>query len=162
MANRSFDIALGREIEFHNRVNDNDPTDSGLVLLVLALTGLEADSVVRTYATVSTLLAASNNEVTNTNYARKVLTDSDIVAPTVSTTAHTTTVYFSNQTFTNIAAGDTWAKAVLAYDNDTTGGSDANLIPICFWDLRDSDGGYLIPAGTTYVIGVPNGYLVAS
>lgn len=162
MADFSFNISLGREVEFHTRVNDNDPANSALILLVLALSGLEVDSTLRTYTTVSALLAASNNEATNTNYGRKTLTDSDIAAPSVSNSLNQTTLSFSNQTYTNIAAGDTWAKMVMAYDSDTTGGSDANLIPVCAWDLRGADGNYLIPASTTYVIGAANGYLIAS
>lgn len=161
MANFSFDIALGREVELHNRVNDSDPTNAAFILLVLALTGLEDDEVLRTYALVSTMLAASNNEVTNANYARKILTDVDIAVPTVNTTLHKVTVLLPNQTFTAIGVGDTWAKAVLAYDNDSTGGTDANHIPVCAWDLRDSTGNYLIPATTTYILGAPSGYLSA-
>jgi len=162
VANFSFDIALGREVEFHNRVNDNDPTNAGFVLLVLALAGLEVDSVLRTYALISTLLAATNDEVANANYARKVLTDADVSAPVIDSAAHTTTLSFPNQTFTAIGAGATWAKAVLAYDPDTTSGTDTTLVPVCAWDLRDVNGNYLIPATTTYVIGAASGYIVAS
>lgn len=161
MANGSFNISLGREVEFHNRVDGNDPTNAALILVVLAATGLEVDSVLQDYDTLSALLAAANNEVTNANYARKVLTDADIAVPTVNTTLHRVTVAFPNQTYTAIGAGDTWAKAVLAYDNDSTGGTDANLIPVCAWDLRDSTGTYLIPSTTTYILGAPTGYLTA-
>ncbi len=162
MANFAFDISIGREVELYNRVNNNDPSTSGLVFLVLALSGLESDDTLRTYTTVSALLAAANDEVANANYARKVLTDVDLAVPTSDAVAHTTTLFFPSQTFTNIGAGATWAKAVLAYDPDTTGGSDTTLVPICAWDLRDANGNYLIPATTTYVIGAANGFLVAS
>jgi hypothetical protein len=34
-----------------------------------------------------------------------------------------------------VAAGDGWSKLVIAYDNDTTGGTDSNLIPLTAHDF---------------------------
>lgn len=160
MANFSFDIALGREVEFHNRVNDNDPANSALILVVLANSGLEADSVLRTYATLSALLAAASNEATNTNYARKTLADADIVAPTVNTTTHKVSVTFSNQTFATILAGDSWRKLLLCIDMDTTAGTDANIIPVCAFDLL-KDGVAVTPNGNNIIVAAPTGYLIS-
>lgn len=158
--NQSFDVSLGREVEFYSRVDSNDPANSALILLVLASSGLEADSVLRTYATVSALLAASNNEVTNTGYARITLTDASLSAYTVDTTNHTITLPLSNQTFTTISAGDSWRKLVVAYDSDTTSGTDANLIPVCHLDLL-IDGVAVVPNGNNIILSFPNGLLIS-
>lgn len=160
MANQAFDVALGREVEFYSRVDSNDPANSALILLVLAASGLEADSVLRTYATVSALLAASNNEVTNGGYGRITLTDTGLAAYTVDTTNHLITLPLANQTFTSILAGDSWRKLVVAYDSDTTGGTDANLIPVCFVDLL-IDGVAVVPNGNNIIVAFPNGLLIS-
>lgn len=159
--NFSFDVSLGREVEFHNRVNDNDPANSALILAVLAASGLEDDSVLRTYATLSALLGGASNEATNTNYARKTLADADIVAPTINTTTHKVSVTFSNQTFTTILAGDSWRKLLLCIDMDTTAGTDANIIPVCAFDLL-SEGVAVTPNGNNIIVAAPNGYLISS
>lgn len=163
MANISANIALGRECEFHWRVDNDDPTNSALVLVVLAASGLEDDSVLRTYDTLSALLAAANNEVTNVNYARIVLTQADIAAFTVDDSANTITLPLANQTFTAIAAGDSWSKLLICYDNDTTGGTDANIIPVKMFDIRSPvTGAPVVPAANNIAFSFPNGYHVAS
>ena len=161
MANLVADISLGKTVEQHTRVNDNDPANSALILVVLAHAALESDATLRTYALLSTLLAGASNEVTNTGYARKTLTDLDIAAASVDTTNHRTTITFSNQTFTTISAGDSWSKLVVCYDSDTTGGGDASIVPMAFFDLRISNAP-IVPNGNNIIIAAPNGYIVAS
>ena len=161
MAAFTFDYALGREVELYNRVDTNDPTNSALLMVVLAATGLEADNTLRTYATLSTLLAASNNEVTNTNYARKTLTDADLTAFSPNTTSHRTTLSLPLQTFTAIAAGDSWSKVLICYDNDTTGGTDANVIPVTAADLRVSNA-VIVPNGSNIVVDFSSGFVICS
>jgi hypothetical protein len=160
VANFAFDVALGREVEFYSRVDSNDPANSALIIVVLAHTGIESDSVLKQYATLSALLAASNNEVTNTNYARKTLTDADLAAYTVDTSAHSITLPLPTQTYTAIAVGDTWSKALVCYDSDTTGGTDANIIPVASQDIRLS-GAPLVPNGGNITFTWLSGLLVA-
>ena len=157
MGNFRFDIANGREAEFHWRVDNNDPTNSALILVVLAASGLEADGVLRTYADLATLLAASNNQVTNTGYARKTLTDADLSPISVDTTTHKTTLALPTQTFATISAGDTWGKLLGCYDSDTTGGTDANIVPV--W-ANDIIGNAAVPNGGDIVFAWPNGYII--
>ena len=159
MASGVFDIAKGREVELHNRVNLNDPANSALVMLVLASTGLVDDNTLRAYATVDAILAGASAEVTNTGYARKTFTDADIAAPTVDTTAHATTLALGTalQTFATISAGDAWRKLVLAYDPDTTAGTDTTLVPITFYDLL-VDGAAIVPTGDDINLDFSSGY----
>jgi len=163
MASLTFDISLGRETEFHERVNNNDPANAALILVVLASTGLEADSVLRTYATLSALLAATTNEVTNTNYGRKTLTDANISAPSVDTATHRTTLSFDTptQVFATILAGDAWRKILVCYDSDTTAGTDANIVPVTAHDLLIS-GAAVVPNGNNINAAFSTGYCIAS
>lgn len=160
MANQSFDVALGREVEFYSRVDSNDPTNSALVLVVLSALGLESDAALRIHTTLASVLAASNDEVTNANYARKVLTDSSLSAYTVDTALHTITLPLVNQTYTSIGVGNSWRKLLVCYDSDTTGGTDTNIIPICHLDLL-IDGVAVVPNGNNIVVAFPNGILVS-
>lgn len=162
MAGFSFNQALGREVEFHNRVNDSDPVNAVFVLLVLAASGLEVDATLKDYDTLSALLAASNNEVTNGGYARKILSDVDIAAYTVNDTDDLIMLPLADQTFVTIAAGDAWRKALLCYDSDSAAGTDANIIPVKAFDVIDPEtGAAVIPTGNNIVFGFPNGYHVA-
>jgi hypothetical protein len=157
VADFTFNVALGREIEFHNRVNDNDPTNSALILVVLALAGLGTDADLKDADTLSAVLGALSDEVTNTGYARKTLTDADIVAPTVDDTRDRVTVVIPVQTFTSIAVGATWAKILVCYDSDTTGGTDANIIPVTAHDLRYLNSP-IVPNGSNIVVDLSAGY----
>lgn len=137
MANEIFNIAKGRFVELYNRVDTNDPANSALIILLLATTGLEADSVIRDFDTISALVAGTTNEATNTNYARKVLTDASISAFAPDDANDRTDVDIPDQTWTGLANDGTGAisKFIVAYDNDTTGGDDTNIVPISHHDF---------------------------
>lgn len=156
----TFNVALGREVELYNRVDSNDPTNSALIMVILALTGLETDAVLKDKDTLADVVSGTTNEVTNTGYSRKVLTDANLAAYTVDDTADTITLYLPLQTFSAISAGDTWAKGVIAYDSDTTGGTDANIIPVVGFDVR-IDGSPVVPNGDDIVVDFStNGFVV--
>lgn len=161
MSNFTFNVSLGREVEFHNRVDGNDPANSALVLVVLAASGIEADSVLKDYDTLSALLAGASNEVTNTGYSRKVLTDADLTPYTVDDTTNSITLPLANQTFSTISAGDSWSKLLICYDSDTTSGTDANIVPVVAQDLF-IDGVATVPNGNNIIVAFPLGYCVAS
>jgi len=135
MSNFVFNIAKGRVAEFYNRVKTDDPANSALVILVLATTGLEADAVLLDKDDVAALVSGATNEVTNGGYARKVLTQADLVSLAPDDTNDRMDVDIPDQTWATVAAGDGWSKLVIAYDNDTTGGTDSNLIPLTAHDF---------------------------
>jgi hypothetical protein len=135
MADFVFNIAKGRVAELYNRVDSNDPANSALVIVVLATSGLEADATLIDLDTLSAVVAGTTNEVTNTNYARKVLTDADLSAMTPDDTNNRMDLDIPDQTWTSVAAGDGWSKLLVCYDNDTTGGTDANIIPLTAHDF---------------------------
>jgi hypothetical protein len=135
MANQVFNIALGRVAELYNRVDTNDPTNSALVILILATSGIESDATLKDKDTVADLVSGTTNEVTNSGYARKVLTDSDIVAFAPDDANDRVDLDIPDQTWTGVAAGDGWNDLVVAYDNDTTGGTDTNIVPLTMHDF---------------------------
>lgn len=135
MANEVLNIAKGRVAELYNRVDTNDPANSAIIILVLATAGLEADATLRDLDTVTALVAGTTNEVTNSGYARKVLTDADIVAFAPDDTNDRVDLDIPDQTWTAVGAGDGWSKFVTAYDSDTTGGTDANVVPMTQHDF---------------------------
>lgn len=134
MANFVFNIAKGRVAEFYNRVDTNDPANSALVAVVLATAGLETDAVLIDKATLADVVAGTTNEVTNTGYARKVLTDADLAAFAPDNTNDRVDLDIADLAFGAISAGDGWSKLVICYDGDTAAGTDANIIPLCAYD----------------------------
>lgn len=135
MANQVFNIALGRVAELYNRVDTNDPTNSALIILILATSGIESDATLKDVDTVTALVAGTTNEVTNSGYARKTLTDADLVAFAPDDANDRVDLDIPDQTWTGVAAGDGWNDFVVAYDNDTTAGTDANVVPLTMHDF---------------------------
>ena len=135
MADFTFNVAKGRAGEFYNRVDTNDPANSALIVVVLATSGLESDALLKDYDNLQALLAAASNEVTNTNYARKTLTDADLGAISPDDTNDRFDYDIPDQTWTSVAAGDGWSKLLVCYDSDTTAGTDANIIPLTAHDF---------------------------
>ena len=141
MADGVFNIAKGRVIEYHNRVDGNDPTNAGLVVVLFKVS--EADGTLEDYDTMNAILLGSNTEADFTNYARKVLTDADVTAATPDDTNNWQQCTIPNQTWS--AAGgtldNTLTKAIICYDDDTTGGNDTNLIPLTHHDFTPTTNG---------------------
>lgn len=135
MANQIFNNALGRVAELYRRVDINDPANSALVIVILATAGIESDAVLKDKDTLADLVSGTTNEVTNTGYARKVLTDADIVAFAPDDTNDRVDLDIPDQTWTGVAAGDGWQDFVVCYDNDTTAGTDANIEPLTLHDF---------------------------
>jgi hypothetical protein len=160
MAALQCNIAKGREVELYERVRNNDPTNSAFILLVLAYPAQPLNTL-QDYDTVSAMLG-SNTEATNTNYARKTITA--LSAPGVDDTNNRVTIELPGQTWSGPApsAGDTWAVGVIAYDDDTTGGTDANLIPISVFDCINQYGALVEPDGNPIVFFFNSPWLIAA
>jgi hypothetical protein len=135
MADFVFNIAKGRVAELYNRVDSNDPANSALIIVVLATSGLESDATLIDVDTLAAVVAGTTNEVTNTNYARKVLTDADLSAMTPDDTNNRMDLDFPDQTWTAVASGDGWSKLIVCYDSDTTGGADSAIVPLTAHDF---------------------------
>lgn len=129
MANLVFNRGAGRVAEWAERVNANDPTNAILVVEVLATSGIESDATLRDKDSFSDLVSGATNEVTNSGYARKTLDQTAGITITYDDTNDRVDVDIADQTWTAVAAGDGWNDVVIGYDSDSTGGTDANILP---------------------------------
>lgn len=141
MANFVYNFALGRVAEFHHRVKNNDPANSVLVIVVLSATGIETDAVLKDKDSLSAVLSGATDEVVTSGYARKVLSDSDIVAISIDDTNDRTDLDLPDQTWTAVSSGGSWSDIVICYDGDSTAGTDANIIPLTQHDFVVSTDG---------------------
>lgn len=146
-----FNVAKGRVVELYNRVKSGDPANSRLVVVALATTGLESDAILQDADTLAAVVAGTTNEATNTGYARKVLAAADLAAlPAPDDTNDRRDLPLPSQTWTAVAAtGGGWSKLVVCYDPDSTGGTDADLIPLTAHDFVITPDGSDISATIT-------------
>ena len=151
MANIVFNRGKGRGVEWAERVNANDPTNAVLVVAVLATSGIEADATLIDLDSFSALVAGTTNEVTNSGYARKVLDQAGGITVTYDDTNDRVDVFFPDQTWTAVAAGDGWNDVVVGYDSDSTAGTDANILPHTLHDF------VVTPDGSDITLDVPTG-----
>lgn len=137
MADFVFNIAKARVAELYNRVDTNDPTNSALIVILLAASGIETDAVLRDKDTFADVVSGTTNEATNTGVNRKTLTDADIVAFAPDDTNDRVDLDIPDQTWTAVANDGTGAigDATINYDSDTTGGADSNIVPMTLHDF---------------------------
>jgi len=129
MADQIFNFALGRMVEFYDRVDTNDPANAVLTILVLRTVGIETDAVLKDSTDLADVLGGTTTEVTNTGYARIELDDTDLVAFAPDLGNDRTDLDIPDQTFTGILAGDGWQDLLICFDSDSTGGTDTNIVP---------------------------------
>lgn len=145
MGNQIFNIALGRVAELYNRVDLNDPANSALIIVIINTTA--TDATLKDLDTLQAIIDDVNTaEVTNTGYARKVLTDADIVAFAPDDVNDRVDLDIPDQTWTGVGAGDAWTDLLICYDNDTTGGTDTNIVPMTQHDFAVTPDGSDITA----------------
>jgi hypothetical protein len=145
MANFVHNIALGRVVEFYNRVDGNDPANSVFLIVAIDANG-DTDATMKDRDDLSVLLGGTANEVTNSGYARKTLTDSDIVAWAPDDTNDRVDLDFPDQTWTSVAAGTAWTDLLVCYDSDSTGGTDSGVVPCTNHDFAITPSGSDITA----------------
>ncbi|MDF2751657.1 MAG: hypothetical protein K0S82_39 [Gaiellaceae bacterium] len=162
MSDVQSNISLGREVELYNRVDSSDPTNAAFIMLILALSGIVSDSALKEYDTVSDLLAGATNEVANSGYARKTLTDANLSAYVVDDVNDRIVLTLPLQTFATIGVGDVWGKVCVAYDPDTTVGTDTTLVPISYHDCLDDDGENIIPNGLDIDVDLSSAWIIAT
>lgn len=135
MGNFVFNQGKGRVAELANRVNANDPANSAFIIVILRTAGLESDAVLIDKDTLSDVLSGATDEATNGGYTRKTLSDTGGITVTVDDTNDRVDVDMPDQTWTTVTAGDGWSKLLACYDSDTTGGTDANIVPMTAHDF---------------------------
>ena len=147
MADGVFNIATGKINEYVARVDGSDPTNAVLVLVLLQASS-EADATLEDYDTLAAILGGSNTEATFTNYARIVLDDTDVTAPTPDDSGNAQSSDIADQTWSSAggASNNTLDKLIICYDPDSTGGTDTALIPLTHHDFDITTNGSDITA----------------
>lgn len=115
-----FNIAKGRVAEVAKLAAAND----ALIAVVLEASGLVAEATMRDYATLDAILAGASNE--QTTMGRKTLSS---VTVTPDNTNDRQDADFADVLWT-AASGNPTGLIVICVDYDTTGGTDANLVPL--------------------------------
>lgn len=160
MASIQTNVSKGREVELYNRVLTNDPASSALTLIVLA-SGSPGVNGLADFDTVAAILAGGYTEVTNTNYARENYTDADLSAWAPDDTNNRVLLTLPMWSSLNIAAGDVWDLAVVAYTPNTGTSTDTNRIPITASELREN-GTALVPAASTMIVDFSGVWITAT
>lgn len=139
MSNITFNVAKGRVVELYNRVKSNDPTNAAIILVPIETSGLEADATLIDADTLAALLSGATNE--QTTMGRKTLTDADLAAlPAPDDSNDRYDISLPTTTWT-AASGNAISKIAVCYDSDTTGGTDANIIPLTMFDFAQTPSG---------------------
>lgn len=125
MAQIVFNVALGRLAYYTSLPAAND----ALILVPLESAGLVADSAMRDYHDLQTLLAGASNE--QTTVGRKTLAS---VTVTVDDTNDRIALDAADVVWTS-PTGNAIGAVVICYDPDSTTGTDADLIPLTKHDL---------------------------
>lgn len=133
MADIVFNIAKGRVVELFNRVDTNDPANSALVIVPVDV-GATSDATIRDFDTLAAVLAGGVTERTTGGWNRKTLTDADITFPAPDDANDRYDIDIPDQTWTAVTAGAV-TDLIICYDNDTTSGTDSNLIPLTMHDF---------------------------
>lgn len=139
MANIVFNIAKGKVAAYYDRVEGNDPANSALVLVPIETSGLESDATLIDADTLAAVLGGTTNE--QTTMGRKVLTDADLAAVPAPDDTNDRNERSLPTTTWAAAAGNAISKILVCYDPDTTGGTDADLIPLTMFDFAQTPSG---------------------
>jgi len=153
MANIVFNISKGRVNELYDRVKNNDPANSAILLIPIETAGLETDAVLIDADTLAAFLSGTTNE--QATMGRKTLTDAQLVAiPAPDDTANTNSRSLPT-TLWAAAAGNAISKILVCYDSDTTAGTDANIIPMTMFDAVMTPSGidFELTAGVFFTAG---------
>jgi hypothetical protein len=134
-----FNVALGRVAYYASLPAAND----GLVMVPIETTGIVGDATMRDYDTLSDLLAGASNE--QTTMGRKALAS---VTVTVNDTNDRVDLDCADVTWT-AATGNAISALVICYDPDTTGGTDADIIPLSKHDFVVTPDGSDVTATVT-------------
>lgn len=136
MANIVFNTAKGRVAELHNRVDANDPATSALILVPLSTAA--ADATLRDQTTLAAVLAGGSVE--QTTMGRKTLTDVELAAIAPDNANDRMECTLPAVTWVG-ATGAAVVKMLVCYDPDTTGGTDASIIPLTCFDFAVTPSG---------------------
>ncbi|MGW7087539.1 hypothetical protein ACWGH2_29140 [Streptomyces sp. NPDC054871] len=140
MANIVLTVALGYLKRYAEQVGTGN---AALIIVPIETSGLEADSVLRDKDDLAAILSGTTNE--QTTMGRKTVTACTV---TVDDTNDRLALDIADQTWT-AATGNAISKLLICFDSDTTGGTDANIVPLTLHDFAVTPDGSDITATVT-------------
>lgn len=147
MANQVMNFARGAVGWYHDPLRGTLPANSRIVIVVLE--AAQADDDLNNYDELDALLThASNTEATSTNYARIQLDDTALTWTVDDTGNDAQAIIDADQTWTSVSqlASEVWVKLLVCYDDDNTGGTDADIIVLTHHDFSVTPNGGNITA----------------
>lgn len=151
MADSVFNISKGKVNEYWDRVDGNDPANSAIIAVAFNSTATHA--TIRDLDTLAAIEADANTaEITNSGYARVVLTDASVAATAVDDTNDRRDATVPAIALGSIVVGTAITHIAICYDPDTTAGTDSNIIPLTWHDYAITPDGsaITIPTGVFY------------
>ncbi len=134
MADLVLNRGKGRFVELAERVNANDPANSVIIVTPIESSGVESDAVLRDKDSLSDLVSGTTNEATTGGWNRKSLDNAAGITVTYDDTNDRVDVDIPDQTWTGVS-GNASSDVVCCYDNDSTAGTDANIIVVSLHDF---------------------------
>src|SRR3990172_7690370 len=124
MANFVFNIGKGRVVELYNRAENNDPTNSALILVPLSASGTEAQG--QDLDDLAAVEADANfAERVSGGWVRKTLESAQLAAlPAPNDTDNRYDIQVPSVTWTAPTAGNDTTGLAICYDADTAAGGD--------------------------------------
>lgn len=135
MANFVFNIAKGRVVEFYNRAENNDPTNSAIILVPLSQSGTAAQG--QDLDDLAAVEADANfAERTTGGWVRKALESVQLASlPAPDDVNDRYGIQVPSVTWTAPAAANNTTGLLVCYDSDTTSGADSAIIPLTHHDF---------------------------
>jgi len=127
MANYVLNKGKGRVVELFRRVDENEPTNSAIILVPVKVSDTEAN--VQDFDSLEAVLAGTIDEQTE-GWSRKTLTDADLSGTQYNEddTNNRGQASIPAVKWTAPTSGKNTTGVLICYDSDTTGGTDANIL----------------------------------
>lgn len=119
------------------------------VIVLLASSGVESDATLKDKATLASLVSGATDEATNTGYSRLIVDETgDGLSVTIDTTNDRVDVDMNDPSWAAVTNDGTGAISdlVVCYDPDSTGGTDAAIVPLVQLDFSVTPNGGSITA----------------
>lgn len=157
MADFVFNIARGAAHYYYYAVENSlvvtaagtppftSAADSALIVVAIDAAGT-TDAALKDFDDLAALLAGTPNEVTNTGYARKVLTDTELAAvPAPDDANERYDLDIPDQVWSAVAAGTAWTDLLVCF-RPNAAAADSAIVPVTCHDFAVTPDGTDITA----------------
>jgi hypothetical protein len=140
MADFPFNRSKGRTVQFAELILGNAAPYANAAFIASLWNITQTDAQEIDFDDFATIEAAGTNAEltsgTNANYARKTLTETGAgLTTTYDDTNDRVDIDISDLTWTALGAGTAVTDLLVGFDNDTTAGTDSNILPVSQHDF---------------------------